>query len=159
MTKQVLADHYTNKLEALFLDHDATATEFVNSFESFTRKIEKFEGQTWSEDKKIREFKRRIIRDDYEIEKRNSNVTTLIDFISLLKKREQDLEMEATTKTQHRYKRMDDSESRNGKTNESRGNTREGTSSDSTSGKNKVPFIPNILFRSLDEAGKKNVKR
>jgi Reverse transcriptase (RNA-dependent DNA polymerase). len=64
-----MADHYSNKLEALFLlDDDTTATEFVNSFESFIRKIEKFEGQTWSKDKKIQEFKKRIINDDYESE-------------------------------------------------------------------------------------------
>ena len=70
------ADHYTNKLEALFLDNHTTAFEFVNSFESFTSKIKKFEGQTWSEDKKIREFKKRIISDDYKIKKQNSNMSS-----------------------------------------------------------------------------------
>ena len=64
-----MLEHYSSKLDSLILDDDSTATEFINNFDIFVRKIEKFDGK-WSEEKKIREFKRRVMSNDYNIEKR-----------------------------------------------------------------------------------------
>jgi hypothetical protein len=86
--KRIMADHYTNKLDILTLDNDTTATEFINSFDSYVRKIEKFEGQVWNEDKKIREFKKRIVSEDYDTEKRTFDGSTLEEFVSKLRKRD-----------------------------------------------------------------------
>lgn len=68
--EKVMAAHYTKKLDALLLDNDSTATEFINSFESYVKKIEKFEGTKWKESKIFQEFKKMFFSDDYDTEKR-----------------------------------------------------------------------------------------
>ena len=116
--KRVMDDHYTKKLDVLLLDKDISSTNFMQSFDLYVRKIEKFEGQTWSEEKKIREFKKRIVSYDYNTEKRTFMGNTLKEFIALLRKREQDLDTEAISddKVQRTFKKSDeDSRDQGGK--------------------------------------------
>ena len=87
--KNQMIEHYENKLRNLSLDSDTTATECINNFELFVRKLEKLEG-TWSDDKKFREFKSQVTSDLYDTECRihNGNFKELIGIIC---KRETDL--------------------------------------------------------------------
>lgn len=153
--KRVMADHYTNKLDVLVLDKDISATQFMQSFDLYVRKIEKFEGQVWSEDKKIREFKKRIVCEDYDTEKRTFTGNTLNEFMSLLRKREQDLDTEAISdgKVQRRFKRPSEEDAKD------QGGTSNDERKSSLPGKAKIPFIPNFLFRSLDKKTRKNIRK
>ena len=72
--KLVMLECYSNKLSALVLDNDMTATEFINKFDIYVRKIETFDSK-WSEDKKIREFKKKVISQNYDVEKRVHKIT------------------------------------------------------------------------------------
>ena len=47
--------HYEGKLDDLTLDNDTTATEFINSFELYVRKLEKLE-TNWTDEKRCQEF-------------------------------------------------------------------------------------------------------
>ena len=105
-----MLEHYSTKLDALILDNDTTATEFINNFDPFVRKIEKIDGG-WSEEKKIREFKKRVTSKDYDVEKR-THKTTFKDLVQNFRDREQAMETEAITeKATRRFKKNDDNKS------------------------------------------------
>ena len=59
--------HWEKKLRNLQLDQDTSATEYINSFEMYVRKLTEL-GENWSDAKKVREFKLNVIDDDYETE-------------------------------------------------------------------------------------------
>ena len=67
--KDSMISHWEGKLTALYLDKDTTATEYINNFEMYVRKLTKL-GETWSDDKKVREFKENVDDPDYDTEVR-----------------------------------------------------------------------------------------
>ena len=145
--------HYEAKLKGLFLDRDTTATEYINNFELYVRKLEKLEG-VWSDDKKVREFKDRITDADYDTETRVHTG----DFNSLVKSfrsREQDLEKRSNQdKRQRRFKANSDDEL--DKEDVKQGGNNYKPPGD---GKERIPFIPKFLYRSLDTNGKRNIAK
>ena len=68
---------------------DTPATEFIDKFEIYVRKLEKYEGQ-WSDFKKVREFKKRVTDDGYETEIRTCKAG-YDELIETVRAREQDL--------------------------------------------------------------------
>ena len=150
--KSTMIDYYTGKLNALVLDRDTTATEFINNFCSYMRKLENLEDIPWSDEKKLREFKNRVTDEDYDTEKRVHDG----NFESLIKKfrtRERDLEKEALKsqgRTQRRFKRQDEADQKGS-----------GDSSQNTSKKGKayIPYVPNFLFKLLDKNSKANIRK
>ena len=153
--KNLMLEHYSSKLEDLILDNDNTATEFINNFDLYVRKLEKLEG-TWSEDKKIREFKKRVISEDYGVEKR-THKTTFADLVQSFRNREQTIGLEVISeKRQRRFVRKGDPFDK------VTGSGDDGGKKDSSKSSKKnynVPFIPGFLFRSFDKATKKNVRK
>jgi hypothetical protein len=153
--KSTMIDFYIGKLNALALDRVTTATEFINNFCSYMRKLESLEDVTWSDEKKLREFKNRVTDEDYDTEKcvHDGNFESLI---KNFRTREQDLEKEALKsqgKTQRRFKRQDEADHQ-----DKRGSD---DSSQNTSKKGKVyiPYVPNFLFKLLDKNGKANIRK
>ena len=84
-----MIQHWEAKLNSLFLDEDTSATDFINFFEMWVRKIEKMDG-AWSDSKKKREIKSRIKDEAYETEVR-THTGTYQDLIDSLRIREQEL--------------------------------------------------------------------
>jgi hypothetical protein len=155
--KTTMIEYYSNKLDSLELDRDTTATEFVNKFDSYVRKLEKLENAAWSDEKKVREFKKRVTDEDYDTEKRvhNSNFDNLV---KTFRKREQDLDKDAIS-GREKIRRF----RRNGDDDQAGGN--QGGNDSSTSrvtggkGQSYIPYIPNFLFKSLDKNGRANVRK
>ena len=87
--KDTIVAHWESLLNALKLDTDTPATEFINCFKLYVRNIEKHEGP-WPDYKKVREFKKRVVDEDYETEIRTCRVS-FADFIDIVRLREQDL--------------------------------------------------------------------
>ena len=144
--------HYEGKLNALILDNDMTATEFINNYELYVRKLEKLEGP-WTDDKKVREFKDRVVADDYDTEVR-IHTGTFADLIKSFRKREQDLEKKANIiRKQRRYKTPEHSdEGEDESSSESRKRKQKPTSV-------KIPFIPTFLYKSMSPRTRKNVTK
>jgi hypothetical protein len=68
----------------------------VNKFDSYVRKLEKPDNAAWSDDKKVREFKKRVTNEDYYYtEKRvhNSNLDGIL--VKTFCKHGQDLDKDA----------------------------------------------------------------
>ncbi len=91
--KDSLISYWERKLDGVTLDKDSSATEYINNFEMYVRKLTKL-SENWSDDKMCREFKRGVSDSDYETEVRvhTGNFKSLVD---ILRKREQDLERSA----------------------------------------------------------------
>ena len=70
--KSLMLNHYSTKLDVLYLDDNTSATEFINKFDLYMRKIEKLDG-AWSEEKRLREFLKCVTSQDYDVEKRVHN--------------------------------------------------------------------------------------
>lgn len=156
--KATMAEHYYNKLDNLYLDNDTTATEFINKFDLYVRKIESFDA-SWSETKKVREFKKRITSEDYDVEKRtHKSGQPLADLIKMIRDQEQSLESQRIVErsTVRRFKNNDDGSVSSAGSSRGRGSNNGGTSTDR---KAYIPFILGFLFKSLDRAGKRNVRR
>ena len=158
--KNLMMEHYSSKLDALTLDNDTTATDFINDFDIYLRKIEKFDG-AWSDEKKVREFKKRIVSSDYDVEKRThtSQKGSYEDLVQSIRDREQTLQTEAIQeKVQRRYKTPDEKPD---------ASSADSVDKSSVGGKNSkfskkdynIPFIPGFLFRSFDNITKKNVRK
>ena len=47
--------HWERKLIGIALDKDTSATEYINNFEMYVRKLMKL-GENWTNNKKVREF-------------------------------------------------------------------------------------------------------
>ena len=93
------------------LDADTSATEYINNFEMYARKLVKL-GETWSDDKKVREFKRSVSDSDYDMEVRIHS-GTFTELVEIVRKREQDLgrsalETSRNNKHTRRFKFGDD---------------------------------------------------
>ena len=86
---KTIVKHYSNKLRSLFLDRDNSASNYINDFEIYVRKIEKYEG-AWSEDEKIREFIENVTDEDYDTEMRVHD-DSYANLINAFRKRERDL--------------------------------------------------------------------
>ena len=155
---ELMLEHWSTKLDNLFLDDDTTVTQFINSFEKFVRKLEHVENSQWSEEKKVREFKKRVTSDDYDVEKRVNN-DGLAELINTSRKRERELEKEDNNdKVQRRFTRNDDDTKSKKVTPEKQGGS---SNSNNFHGKSKgtIPFIPSFLFNSLDESAKVNIRK
>ena len=155
--KTTMIEYYSNKLDSLELDRDTTATEFVNKFDSYVRKLEKLENAAWSDEKKVREFKKRVTDEDYDTEKRVHN-SNFDDLVKTFRKREQDLDKDAISGKDklRRFRRNGDDDQRDG----NQGGNDSGTGR-VTGGKGQsyIPYIPNFLFKSLDKNGRVNVRK
>ena len=149
--------HYEGKLDDLMLDNDSTATQFINSFELYVRKLEKLEAE-WTDDKKCREFKDRVSdQSDYDTEVRTHSG----DYDSLvraIRKREQDLEKRssAAKRKTRRYKALSPTPD----------SGKDDSDPEGDSGKKrlkpasyKVPFMPSFLFKSLDKTSRANLAK
>ena len=134
-----MIQHWEAKLNALNLDDDTTATDFINFFEMWVRIIEKMDG-AWSDSKKKREIKSRIKDEAYETEVR-THTGTYQDLIDSLRTREQELLKESLGqgKLTRRFKREEPHD-------DSKSNSR---------ASHDVPFLPQFLIRSLDPAARK----
>ena len=82
--------HWETKLEENVLDNDTTATAYINNFEMYVRKL-KLLNETWDEDKRVREFKKRVKDPDYDTEIR-VHKGSFDDMITEIRKREQELD-------------------------------------------------------------------
>jgi hypothetical protein len=155
--KTTMIEYYSNKLDSFEPDCNTTATEFVNKFDSYVRKLEKLENAVWSDDNKVRKFKKRVTDEDYNTEKcvRNSNFD---DLVKTFRKPEQDFDKDAISGKDklHCCRRNGDDDQR------------DGTQGGNDSGMNRVtggkgqsyiPYIPNFLFKSLDKNARANVRK
>ena len=148
--KSQMIGFYEKKLENLVLDVDTTATEYIDSFEMWVRKLEKLEGHDWSDDKKVREFKNNVIDEDYDTECRVHS-GTFQELIKDIRKRETILNNKSNkvaNKRQRRFKKDDDDDTAM--------ETDKGTGSNPKA-KYKIPFVPNFLYISLDTAGRRTL--
>ena len=82
--------HWETKLEENVLDKDTTATAYINNFEMYVRKL-KLLNETWDEDKRVREFKKRVEDPDYDTEI-HVHKDSFNDMITEIRKREQELD-------------------------------------------------------------------
>ena len=152
--------YWERKLGDVVLDVDTSATEYINNFEMYVRKLTKL-GENWTDDKKVREFKKGVSDPDYDTEVRvhKGNFAKLIETV---RKREQDLERSAThqSRKNKRTRRVgkfeNDSDEQEDEKSKSGGKRRTG---DSPHGKPipHIPFIPKFLFMSLDANTRKNL--
>ena len=135
-----IIDYWDTKLQSLRLDVDTPATEFVNKFEIYVRKLEKYEGQ-WSDFKRVREFKKRVTDDGYETEIRTCKAG-YDELIETVRTREQDLlkeQLNQTGKITRRFKAPDDVPTQGG----------DPTNSHTTT-PSKIPYLPTCLTQALD---------
>ena len=153
-----MISHWENKMDKTALDVDSTsATEYINNFEMYVRKLVKL-GKNWSDDKrKVREFKKSVADPDYETEVRvhNGNFAKLIETV---RKREQDLGRAAldTSRVNKRSRRVkyDDETSEDEDKRKSDKYKRKG---DTSKVKPFIPFMPKFVFAStLNSEGKTN---
>ena len=154
-----MISHWERKLANISLDQDTSATEYINNFEMYVRKLVKL-GENWSDDKKIREFKKGVLDDDYDTEVRvhSGNFDKLIETV---RQREQHLERSAEHRSQNnkRSRRVrfkdddsDDEEQKSNKlTKKKSENDRPGKSTPY------IPFIPKFLFASLKGSARTNI--
>lgn len=163
--KDSMIQHWESKLNSLALDVDTAATEYINYFEMYVRKLDKL-GENWSDDKKVREFKAHVTDPDYEVECRvhTGNFAALV---ATIRKREQELDRQTdkTSKKNKRSRRVafdDEGADSDGDNNKS---VRRVQSGKGEPEKNKsqhkpdpyIPFIPKFLYSSLDADAKKNL--
>ena len=95
----------------------------------------------------------RVISEDYNVEKRVWK-STLKDLMQDFRTREQTIESKVinnNVKATQRLKHLNDSEFEDDKSNVATEKSR--------SNKHNIPFVPNFLFRSLDENAKKNIRK
>lgn len=157
--KDAMISHWETKLNSINLDQDTSCTEYINNFEMFVRKLTKL-GETWTDDKMVREFKQRVDDPDYDTEIRIHTG----DFAALIKnvrKREQDLDRQSAhqSKNNKRNRRFvkdaekdeDDERRTDQESNKGKGKDLNGKQ------KSYIPFIPKFLYNSLDRAARKNL--
>ena len=154
-----MINHWERKLSGIALDQDTSATEYINNFEMYVRKLVKL-GENWSDDKKIREFKKGVTDDDYDTEVRvhTGNFEKLIETV---RQREQHLQRSAdhrsrnNKRTTRRVRAGDDSDDEEQKPSKSsKRKTENDQPGKSTS---HIPFIPKFLFSSLKGSARTNV--
>ena len=94
-----MINHWEQKLSSISLDQDTSGTEYIDNFEMFVRKLVKL-GENWSDDKKIREFKKGVTDEDYDTEVRvhTGNFAKLIETVRL---REQNLQRSANHRSRN----------------------------------------------------------
>ena len=122
-----MIEHHEKKLENIYFYTDTTATEYINSFEMWVRKLEKLEGNDWSDNKKVREFKNNVSDEDYDTECRVHS-GTFLELIKKIRTRETNLNNKSSksNKRQRIFKKDDDGD--DDKVNDGKGD--KGTGSD-----------------------------
>lgn len=138
--KHTMIQHQENKLKDLVLNHDTTATAYINRFEMYVRKLEKVEKLTWDDKKKIQKFGENVIDDDYDTECR-VNTKKFDESIKAVRKREQDLSKKSTKRTR-RAKFVDDSSTSN---------------KPPPSSKHTIPFFPKFIVDALTYKARRNL--
>jgi hypothetical protein len=151
--------HWERKLADIALDRDTSATEYINNFEMYVRKLSKL-GENWSDDKKIREFKAGVSDEDYDTEVR-VHKGTFTKLIETVRVREQDLGRNADNRSRNnkRNRRVmshdvdtdDESQDKSTRKRNKTGNDSNGKPTPF------IPFIPKFLYHSFDSEGKKNL--
>ena len=68
------------------LDIYTSATEYISNFEIHVHKLVKL-GKNWSDDKKVREFKKYVLDPDYDTEVR-IHKGTFVQLVEIVRKRE-----------------------------------------------------------------------
>ena len=139
-----IIDYWDTKLGSLRLDIDTSATEFINNFEIIVRNIEKHEGP-WSDFKKVREFKRRVVDDGYETEIRTCKAG-YDELIETVRKREQDLLKETlgNGKVTRRFKAEENI-------------SHQGGGEHMPTASSKIPYLPTCLMQALDSTARANI--
>ena len=149
---KTIVKHYSNKLRNLVLDRDTTASKYINDFEIFVRKLEKYEG-AWSEDKRIREFISNVRDDDYDTEMRVHD-NSYTDLINAFRKRERDLgTIDEGDRRERRFKAYPSSDLQN------EGSKREKGRGEGKGDGEKIPMMPKFLFSSFTETQRRNVAK
>ena len=155
--KDAMISHWESKLNTINLDADTSCTEYINNFEMFVRKLTKL-GETWTDDKMVREFKQRVDDPDYDTEVR-THTGNFEDLIKNVRRREQDLGRAAahqsrTNKRNRRFTRDDDDDDDDKKKDPNQGKGKE-----HSQGKQKqpyIPFIPKFLYNSMSKSTRTN---
>ena len=126
--------HWEKKLRNLQLDQDTSATEYINSFEMYVRKLTEL-GENWSDAKKVREFKFNVIDEDYD--------TYSGDFAELRSK--------VRIREEFLKKRADEAKFNNKRTRRMKGADEEQETIDRNKKIPFIPFIPRFLFNTIKD--------
>ena len=144
--KDAMVMHWESQLDNLSLDTDTTATEYINKFERYVRNIEILEG-TWTDYKKVREFRKRIVDEGYETELRTCK-KTYDDLIKVVRAREQDLIKEDIIQGGRPVRRF---QAQNAMFQPNSGDANE------TPSAGNIPYLPTCLMQVLDPVARKNI--
>ena len=137
------------------LDVDTSATEYINNFEMYVRKLMKL-GENWTDNKKVRESKKSVSHPEYDTEVRvhKGNFSKLVEAV---RKREQDLGRSALEFSRKNKRARcvkfveddgsDDEEPRKPKKKKNKETPRGDKSSH-------VPFMPNLVFATFNSEAK-----
>ena len=157
--KDAMVSHWETKLDGITLNSDSSATEFINNFEMYVRKLTKL-GEAWGDDKQIREFKARVDDSDFDTEVRIHD-GNFADLIKVVRKREKDLDRQAVhkSKTNKRTRRFVRQDAYSEDTDEDKSDLKKGRKKDYKKNPDNpnVPFIPKFLYNTLDTYAKKNL--
>ena len=153
-----MISHWENKLESTVLDTDTSATEYINSFEMYVRKLVKL-GESWTDDKKVREFKKSISDPDYDTEVR-IHKGKFTELVEIVRKREQDLGRSAleSSRKNKRTRRVKFGEEDSEQEEEPR-QFRKKKNKDTPKGKEYVPFMPKFVFATFNSEAKTNFSK
>ena len=155
-----MISHWESRLESTVLDVDTSATEYINNFEMYVRKLMKI-GENWTDDKKVREFKKSVSDPDYntEVHVHKGKFAKLVETV---RKREQDLgcpalESSRKNKRTRRVKfgeddELDDKEPRKANKKKNKETPRVDKSS-------YVPFMPKFVFATFNSKAKTNFSK
>ena len=160
--KDLMIQHWETKLANIALDNDTSATEYINNFEMYVRKLTKL-GENWNDDKMVREFKTGVSDPDYDTEVRVHS-GTFAQLIEVVRAREQDLDRNSTlrSKKNKRTRRARTDDRSDGESDDDRSDRRRKAEKNpigKLKSKPYVPFIPKFLFNSLDKDAKKNISK
>ncbi|GKY93620.1 hypothetical protein MPSEU_000329400 [Mayamaea pseudoterrestris] len=145
-TSSTLIDHHRNKLKNAVCDEDHSASEYINTFILSTDKLSEL-GEAMTDHTKKADFLAGITDPDYEIDIRNLKAranTTFNDIVHAIRKREQDIAVEA-------------SQRQRGETGSSRTKARRATNGGEGKSSNnaKIPFIPPLVMSYFTDSNAK----
>ena len=155
-----MISHWESKLESTVLDVDTSNTEYINNFEMYVRKLMKI-GENWTDDKKVREFKKSVSYPDYNTKLRfhKENFAKLVETV---RKREQDLgrsALESSRKNKRtRCVKFGDDDGSNYKepSKPRKKKNKETPKGDKSS---YVPFIPKFVFATFNSESRTNFSK
>ena len=149
--------HWENKLSLTTLGIDTSATEYINNFEMHVRKLVKL-GENWSDDKKVREFKKYVSDPDYDTEVR-IHKGTFAHLVEIVRKREQDLgrlvlESSQKNKRARRAVKFDKDKDDESEDREKKNKVETPMGKEAC-----VPFMPKFVFATFNSDAKTNFSK